>query len=187
MQFMKRAVQIVAGVGVALIAFQLFWSPVPADYTPYFEENTPRNISTMRTTAADLDARLEPGQQLFTVRANYYAGSHIDHAWTSRVWIVVNKHNVGKFSADSPQYQRIHHGLTQKFRSGEIGVVVMTPRTGEMVQEWNDTERVFHNHYCRVTPRPAVYDRLDTHIYEYHQSPPKSCNSTIGVEWHGGD
>lgn len=175
------------GIGIGLLLFWLFWSPVPATHTPYFEERTPGDLQTMRATSADLDDRLDGDAKVFTVRANYYAGSDIHHEpGTSRVWNVVNPTNVGTFGEESALYQEIHHDLTAKLRSGEIGVVVMTPRTAATIREWESTERAFKEHFCRVEPRPHVYDDVSTHIYEYvGEGQPDDCTTNITVAWGG--
>lgn len=183
---MKGAFDTAAKVSVAMFAaafvFYLFWSPVPADHTAYFEDQTPGDLDTIRETGADLERRLGPNDQLFSIRANYYAGTNINHTWTSRRWIVVNKYNVGNFDTDSPRYQQTRNGLVRKMQSGTIQIIVMTPRMEATIRNWNVTEQAFHANYCRVQPRPQVYERLDTHIYK-HRPNATNCNSTITVEW----
>lgn len=178
-----RVVRIAMGAVVGLALLYAFWASVPATQTPFFEKETPSQIGTMEHTAADLEGRVGNDGRVFTVRTNYYALSKVNHAGPARIWGVVDDAKPINSSDPDGLYQQQRRRLTRQLSAGEIDVVVMSPRTGAVIRNWNSTHQAFRGHFCRVEPTPPAYEGLSTNIYEYHGEPPEQCNSTITVEW----
>lgn len=177
-----RVVRLAMGAAVGMALLYGFWASVPATQTPFFEEETPSQIGTMERTAADLEERVGDDGQVFTVRTNYYALSDVDHAGPARIWGVVGDAKPINSSDPDSLYQQQRRRLTRQLSTGEIDVVVMSPRTGAVIRNWNSTQQAFREHFCRVEPTPPVYESLSTNIYEYHIAPPSNCTNTIQTE-----
>lgn len=176
----RRLGEVAVAVVVALLLYWLFWVPVPAVETSW-AGHTPRDMDTMRTTAADLDDRVDGDERVLSIHPNYYADSDAEPFRTSRVWHIVNPYNFGAFGGGA-EYRRLKRELTGALRSGRISVVVMTSRTARLVRTWDSSLVAFREHFCRVEPRPAVYEDLQSHIYEYRPGA-EDCTTTITVEW----
>lgn len=181
-----RLVRVGLVVAVSLAGLVAFWAPTAATTTPHIEDATPSTIHEMRATSADIDRRVDPGHKVLTVRPNFYAYSEREMAYTSRMWIMVSPYSGGKLNYDEvPRYDDIRNGVARMLRTGQIQVVVMTPRTGYLIRYWDRAYDVFREHFCRVDPRPNLYDRFGVDLYEWHADPPADCTSRINIQWSG--
>lgn len=174
---------IAAGVLVALLVLVSFWSTVPATYQPDHRNRAPSTLDDVRATADDIDRWAGENGSVFTVRANYYAGGETNHPYSSRVWMLIspNDHGFGQDEGISSTAfaESVRRNLTKQFQTGEVAVVVMTPRTAYLVQYWESLHQAFTENFCRA----GRYDRYDVNIYEYSNSSGGDCENSITAEW----
>jgi hypothetical protein len=163
-----------------------FWPPVSATYTPHLESTTPTTLDGMRATSDDIDERVEPGHKIFTLRSNYYSFAERDHAYTSRIWFLASPYSGQKLNWENvTRAEPVRENLTRMMSDGDIQLVIMTPRTGYLIQYWPLVDAAFADNFCRVEPQPDLYEQYGVHLYEYHGQQPQDCTSEIEIEWTG--
>lgn len=171
------------GIVVALLVLVSFWSTVPATYQPDHRGRAPSSLDDVRATADDIDRRAIGNESVFTVRANYYAGAETDHPYTSRVWMLVspNDHGFGQDEgiSNTSFADEVRRNLTTQFESGQVSVVIMTPRTAYLIQYWESLHRAFKANFCHA----GRYEEYDVNIFEYSANARGECENTITAEW----
>lgn len=184
MTLVRDVVTVGGAIAIAILLLISFWSTVPATYQPDYRENAPSSFNGMRMTGEDIEERVGDDGLVFTVRANYYASANVNHPYTSRVWLIVspNKPGLGQSEgvADTDHAEAIRENLTAKFESGEVALIIMTPRTGYMIQYWDSLHEAFKSNYCRS----GYYEQYDANLYEYTgDTTGGDCENTIETEW----
>lgn len=161
----------VVALALILLVFFAFWpaEPRPYDYGPQFKNNwQPNTVGQMRASAAFIDRRLDDGNHVFSVMAEYHSLSDHYPPYSPRIYHLVSpQHGQIEGWNRTARHDRMQRRFTHGLRTGEIDMLIMTRRTAYILQRWPAAREAFRAKFCRIQPRPAVYEENNVHVYVY--------------------
>lgn len=175
--------RVVAAIGFCVLLISGFWSPVAVTYEPTATERSPHTVDGLQSAASDINTRVDGDREVLSIPPNYYAMSDRHHPYTSRVWILVSPYYGQRYKIDETErYQRVQQNLTERFQTGRVQLVIMTPRTEHFIASMPQLHDAFRDHYCPVTPRPEPYAQYNVDIYRYTANA-SGCENQIQTAW----
>lgn len=154
---------------IAVLFLALF--PASAQPIRWQEERKtwhPNTAAEMQVTAADIDRRLDAGEYVFTVMAEYHSLSDHHPPYSPRIYNLVSPQQGQIGGLNQTDWHDIRRDqFTADLKSGRIALLVMTKRTAFTLHEWSKAQAAFEANFCRVNDTPAVYRRHDVWLFEY--------------------
>lgn len=125
-------------------------------------------VANMADSRGDLNARTEPGDEVFTARPNYVVGTDVRLAGD-----ISRSYKMGLEYADTAVSHRLYRVLRAGFRSGDIEYVILSNYTGDVLAWDNRTEALFEERYCRVPDPDGIYAATNAALY----APAEDCGT----------
>lgn len=148
-------------------------------------DRAPNSDREIAAVGNDIDNRTDAGESVLVVMPVWLHGSDRQMPMDTPRWYYAADNNHGQeLGWDQTSWaSRLENGIASGLKTGNISMIIMTPRTHTILARWDAARRAFQDNFCKVLPMPRVYRQWNISVFVHFDNQPTHCSTTTQWPW----